>query len=127
MPEQPSHGLQQLFGVRPQRPPPGPALLALLLHGERRPDRRPRAAMLDRDGVSGKLLFPDDEPEADRSATLEHSTKGGQVSAWNAADSLQRREGEALEAVSTPAGQNTRVTSVTCGNGPLLRYQRVLT
>lgn len=120
--EQPSHGLQQFFGVRPQRFPP-----RLVLHGEGRPIRRPRAAMLDRDAVSGYLLFPDDEPEADTSATFRTLNQRGQVSAWNAADSLQRRKGEAFEAVSTPAGQNTTFTFVICGNGPLLRFQRVLT
>lgn len=125
--EQPSHGLQQLFGVRPQRFPPGLGPPCPVLHGEGRPIRRPRAAMLDCDSMSGNLLFPDDEPETDTSATFRTLNQRCQVSAWNAADSLQRRKGEAFEAVSTPAGQNTRFTFVTCGNGPLMRFQRVLT
>lgn len=122
--EQPSHGLQQLLGVRPQRLPPRPVLR---LHGEGRPVRRPPAAMLGRDAVSGKLLFPDDEPGTDTSATFRTPNRRGQVSVRKAADSLQRRKREAFEAVSTPAGQSTTFTFVTGANGPLLRILSVLT
>lgn len=110
--QQPSHGLQQLFGVGPQRLPSGPAL-----HGEGRPVRRPRAAVLagGGGGVGGELLFPDDEPETDTSAPFRTLERRGRASAWNGADSLQGGEGEAFEAVSTPAGQNTRFTFVIGG------------
>lgn len=112
--EQPSHGLQQLFGVGPQRPPPGPAL-----HGEGRPVRRPRAAVLGGGGggggVGGELLFPDDEPETDTSAPFRTLERRGRASAGNGADSLQGGEGEAFEAVSTPAGQNATFTFVIGG------------
>lgn len=71
--EQPSHGLQQFFGVRPQRFPPDPDPV-LPRHGEGRPLRRPRAAMLGRHGLSGNLLFPDDKPETDTGATFRRTT-----------------------------------------------------
>lgn len=75
--EQPSHRLQQGFGVRLQRLPADlrPACLVLPLYSSDRPLGRPRAAALGRDGVSGDLFFPNDEPEADNEWNLETTTK----------------------------------------------------
>lgn len=66
--EWPSHRLQQVFGVRLQRLPADlrPSCRVLRLYSTDRPLGRPRAAALGRDGVSGDLFFPNDEPETDK-------------------------------------------------------------
>lgn len=127
--ERPSHRLQQVFGVRPQRFPPGlrPSCPVLCLRGAGHCLVCPWAAVLGRDGVSGNLLFTDDEPETDTSGTFRTRAQSGQSGGWKAADSLQRGKREAFETVFTPAGWSTTFTFVICGNWPLLIVHRVLT
>lgn len=82
--ERPSHRLQQVFGVRPQRFPPGLGP-SCPVRGAGHRLGRPWAAVLGRDSMSGNLLFPDDEPETDTDGTFrtcDQSVRSGGWECW---------------------------------------------
>lgn len=77
--EQPSHQLQQIFGVGLQRLPANlrPLCHVLRLSSWNRPHGRLRAAPLSRYDMSGDLFLTNDEPEMDNevwTAQLKPST-----------------------------------------------------